>query len=110
MSCRSPRYVTERPVTANVTLHEEHAEVMRRAVGDPKYVGNIHGADKEIEVVETAEHAIVNKSAHIVEEVSLKKIGKDHVETVSDKIRRQQREIERVGADGKIIRGQQPKT
>jgi hypothetical protein len=57
---------------------------------------------------ETAEHAIVNTSARIVEE-SFKKIGKDHVVTISDKIRRQQLEVVRVGADGKIIRGQQPK-
>jgi stress response protein YsnF len=46
----------------------------------------------------------VNKTARIVEEVSLKKIGTDHVETVSDKIRRQQVEIERLGADGKVRR------
>jgi hypothetical protein len=52
---------------------------------------------------ETAEHAIVNTSARIVEE-SFKKIV-----TISDKIRRQQLEVVRVGADGKIIRGQQPK-
>jgi uncharacterized protein (TIGR02271 family) len=106
---RVRRFVTERPVSANVSLHEEHAEVMRRVIDDPKYVGNIDWADQEIEVVETAEHAIVNKSARVVEEVSLKKIGKDHVETVSDKLRRQQVEIERLGADGKPIRREQPK-
>ena len=107
---RVRRYVTERPVTANVTLHEEHAEVLRRAITDPKYVGNIDWADKEVEVVETAEHALANKTARIVEEVSLRKIGTDRVETVSDKIRRQQVEIERVGPDGKVIAGQRPRT
>jgi uncharacterized protein (TIGR02271 family) len=100
---RVRRYVTERPVTANVTLHEEHAELLRKAVTDPKYFGAIDWADKEIEVIETAEHALVNKTARIVEEVSLKKIGSEHVETINDKIRRQQVEIEKVGADGKII-------
>ena len=60
-------------------------------------------------MVETAEHALVNKTARIVEEVSLKKIGTDHVETVKDKIRRQQVEIERVGADGKVLPSQKPK-
>jgi hypothetical protein len=49
----------------------------------------------------------VNKTARVVEEVSLKKIGTDHVETVHDKIRRQQVEIERVGAGGKIIKDAQ---
>src|SRR6516225_4225751 len=100
---RVRRFVTERPVSADVTLHEEHGEVLRRAITDPKYIGDIDWADKEIEVVETAEHALANKTARIVEEVSLKKIGTDRVETVHDKIRRQQVEIERVGPDGRVI-------
>jgi uncharacterized protein (TIGR02271 family) len=100
---RVRRFVTERPVSADVTLHEEHAEVLRRAITDPKSVGTVDWADQEIEAIETAEHALVNKTARVVEEVSLKKIGMDHVETVHDKIRRQQVEIGRVGPDGKII-------
>jgi uncharacterized protein (TIGR02271 family) len=100
---RVRRFVTEREASANVTLHEEHAEVMRRAVTDPKYVGEIDWADSTIEVVETAEQALVSKTARVVEEVSLKKIGSDHIETVHDKIRRQQVEIERVAADGRPL-------
>jgi uncharacterized protein (TIGR02271 family) len=100
---RVRRYVTEREASADVTLHDEHAEVLRRAISDPKFVGEIDWADGEIEVIETKEHALANKTARIVEEVSLKKIGTDHVETVKDKIRRQQVEIQRVGADGKVI-------
>jgi uncharacterized protein (TIGR02271 family) len=103
---RVRRFVTERPVSADVTLHEEHADVLRRAITDPKYVGDIDWADKEIEVVETAEQALANKTARIVEEVSLRKIGTDRVETVHDKIRRQQVEIERVGPDGRPLPGQ----
>jgi uncharacterized protein (TIGR02271 family) len=106
---RVRRFVTERPVTANVTLHEEHAELLRKAVTDPKYFGDIDWADKEIEVVETAEHALVNKTARIVEEVSLKKIGSEHVETINDKLRRQQVEIEKVGADGRVVPKQKSK-
>jgi uncharacterized protein (TIGR02271 family) len=100
---RIRRFVTEREASADVKLHEEHAEVLRRAIADPKFVGAIDWADRAIEVVETAEHALVNKTARIVEEVSLKKTGTDHVETVKDKLRRQQVEIERVGADGKVL-------
>jgi uncharacterized protein (TIGR02271 family) len=100
---RVRRFVTEREVSADVTLHEEHAEVLRRAVTDPKYIGEIDWADSTIEVVETAEHALVGKTARIVEEVGLRTIGSDHVETVHDKIRRQQVEIERVGPDGRPL-------
>jgi uncharacterized protein (TIGR02271 family) len=105
---RVRRFVTEREVAQDVTLHEEHAEVLRKAVSDPKFVGEIDWADGEIEIIETAEHALVNKTARIVEEVGLKKIGSDHVETIKDKLRRQQVEIERLGADGKVIR--EPRT
>ncbi len=100
---RVRRFVTEREVSADVTLHEEHADVLRRAVTDPKYIGEIDWADSTIEVVETAEQALVSKTARIVEEVGLKKIGSDHVETIHDKVRRQQVEIERVGPDGRPL-------
>jgi len=103
---RVRRFVTEREVSADVTLHEEHADVLRRAVSDPKYIGEIDWADSTIEVVETAEQALVNKTARVVEEVSLKKIGTDHVETVHDKVRRQQVEIERLGTDGRPLAAQ----
>ena len=100
---RVRRFVTEKEVSADVTLHEEHAEVLRRAITDPKYIGDIDWADSTIEIRETAEQALVSKTARVVEEVGLRKIGSDHVETVHDKIRRQQVEIERLGPDGRPL-------
>jgi uncharacterized protein (TIGR02271 family) len=100
---RVRRFVTEREVSADVSLHEEHADVIRRAVTDSKYIGEIDWADKTIEVTETAEQALVSKTARVVEEVALKKIGSDHMETVHEKLRRQQVEIERVGPDGRPL-------
>jgi uncharacterized protein (TIGR02271 family) len=100
---RVRRFTTERDVSADVTLHEEHAEVLRRAVTDPAYVGNLEWDDRTIEVVETAEQALVSKTARVVEEVSLKTVGTDHVETVHEKLRRQQAEIERIDAAGRPI-------
>ena len=100
---RVRRFVTEREVSADVTLHEEHADIIRRAVTDPKYIGEIDWADSTIEVVETAEQALVSKTARVVEEVGLRKIGSDHVETIRDKIRRQQVEVERLGPDGRPL-------
>jgi len=100
---RIRRFVTEREVSADVTLHEEHAELLRRAVTDRVNVGDIDWADRTIEVVETAEQALVNKTARIVEEVGLRVTGTDHVETVHDKVRRQQVEIERLDASGRPL-------
>lgn len=100
---RVRRFVTERDVSADVTLHEEHAEVMRRAVADPKFLADVDWADKEIEVVETAEQALVNKTAKVVEEVALKSVGSDHVQTLHEKIRHQEVEVEKLDAEGKKI-------
>jgi uncharacterized protein (TIGR02271 family) len=95
---RIRRFVTEKPVEQQVTLHEEHAEVVRRAVSDPNYVKDIDWSDSTIEVLETAEQAVVSKSARIAEEVVVGKAGSDRVETVRDTVRRQQVEVERVPA------------
>jgi uncharacterized protein (TIGR02271 family) len=92
---RIRRFVTERPVEAKVTLHEEHANVVRRAVSDPGFLKDIDWSDKTIEVTETAEQAIVTKSAHIAEEVIVSTTGSDRVETVHETVRRQQVEVER---------------
>jgi uncharacterized protein (TIGR02271 family) len=93
---RIRRFVTERPVEAQVTLHEEHAQVIRRAVSDPNFMKNIDWADETVEITETAEEAVVTKTARIAEEVVIRKEGADYVKTVRDKVRRQQVEIERV--------------
>ena len=101
---RVRRYTTERDVEEKVSLHDEHAEVVRRALNDPKAFADVDWADDEIEVVETAEHALVNKTARVVEEIGLKKVGTEHIETIHEKLRRQQAEIERTDPSGKRIR------
>jgi hypothetical protein len=93
----------EWPSTRSHTLHEEHATVLR-----PAYVGDIDWSDRTIEVVETAEQVVVNKTARVVEEISLKKVGTEHIETVHEKLRSQQAEIERVDASGKPIATPRP--
>ena len=93
---RIRRFVTERPVETTVTLHEEHAQVVRRAVTDPKFLADVDWTDKTIEVAETAEEAVVSKSSHVAEEIVISKEGTERVETVRDTVRRQQVEVERV--------------
>jgi uncharacterized protein (TIGR02271 family) len=89
------RYVVERPVEAAVTLHEEHADVVRRAITDPAYVGDIDWADKTVVVTETAEQPVVNKVARIAEEVVIRRAASDRVEKIADTVRRQQVEVGR---------------
>jgi uncharacterized protein (TIGR02271 family) len=99
---RVRRFVIEEPVESQVTLHEEHAALLRRPAADTRALKDIDWTDKTIEITETAEQAVVNKTAHIAEEVVVRREGSDHVETVRDKIRRQQVEIERLPRDRKV--------
>jgi uncharacterized protein (TIGR02271 family) len=102
---RIRRFITEKPVETQVTLHEEHAQVIRRAISDPNYVRNIDWTDKTIAVTETAEEAVVDKTARIVEEVVVRKEGSDQVKTVRDKVRRQQVEVDRVSGETSLKKG-----
>lgn len=87
------RYVVEKPVEASVSLHEEHADVVRRAIKDPAYVGDIDWADKTVVVTETAEQPVVNKVARIAEEVVIRRAASDRVEKIADTVRRQEVEV-----------------
>src|SRR5260370_31193228 len=62
---RIRRFVTEKPVESQVTLHEEHAEMVRRAISDPALIRDVDWTDKTIEITETAEQAVVNKIARV---------------------------------------------
>ena len=98
---RIRRFVIEKPVETSVTLHEEHAEVLRRAVANPEFISDVDWTDKTIEVAESAERAVVSKSVRVVEEVVIRKAGSDHVETIRDKVRRQQVDVEHLDIEGK---------
>lgn len=94
-------FVTEKPVEQQISLHEEHCEVSRRDVTDPKLAKDFDGKDidwkdRVIEITETSEQPVVRKTARVAEEVVIRRRGSDHVETVRDTVRRQQLEVERV--------------
>lgn len=98
---RIRRFVIEKPVEASVTLHEEHAEVLRRAIANPEFISDVDWTDKTIEVNESVERPVISKSVRIIEEVVIRKAGTDHTETVRDKVRRQQVDVERLDIEGK---------
>ena len=89
-------FVTETPVSEQVSLHEEHVTVQRRPVD--RAVTGTDAAFREgtIEVTETAEVPVVAKSARVVEEVVVGKTATDRVETVSDTVRRTDVEVEEI--------------
>lgn len=98
---RIRRFVVEEPVESQVTLHEEHASMLRRPISDGRTIKDVDWADKTIEITETSEQPVISKSAHVAEEVVVRREGSDHVETVRDKIRRQKVELERLPGDSR---------
>jgi uncharacterized protein (TIGR02271 family) len=90
------RFVVEKPVDANITLHEEHVEVIRRAIADSANVTDTDWSDKTIEVTDTMEEAVVNKTAHVIEEIVIRKQGSDRTQKVHDTVRRQEVLVERM--------------
>ncbi len=88
--------VEERPVSEQVTLHEEHVTVQRHAVD--RAVTGADTAFKEgtIEMTETAEVPVVSKEARVVEEVVVGKTATDRTETVQDTVRRTDVEVEEI--------------
>ena len=99
-STRIRRYVVEKPVEENVTLHDEKVTIERRPVTAGSAVSDTAFTDKVIEMTETGEEAVVGKTARVVEEVALRKEAVDHVETVRDTVRREEVEIEDVPSTG----------
>ncbi|GAB7527847.1 hypothetical protein PS3A_02530 [Pseudomonas sp. 3A(2025)] len=81
--------VTERPIEETVSLHEEHAYIERHPV-DRAATADELDSFKEgfIEIQETAEELVVEKTARVVEEVSVGRQSSDHTETVRDTLRR----------------------
>jgi uncharacterized protein (TIGR02271 family) len=92
---RIRRYVVERPVEEQITLRNETVNVYRRPASGAAVVGAF--TDKTIEVNETAEEAVIAKTAHVVEEVVVGKTVEDRVETVHETLRRDEVEITKAG-------------
>ena len=73
---------TERNVSESVNLHEEHADIQRRAVNREATPADL--APRSVEIRETDEVPVVAKTARVVEEVVVGKQGSDRVETINE--------------------------
>jgi uncharacterized protein (TIGR02271 family) len=92
--------VTERPVEETVRLRDETVHVERRPVDRPASEADL-AAVKEgtIEVTETDEEPVVRKQARVVEEVVVRKDVQEQTETVQDRVRRTEVDVEPRGAE-----------
>jgi stress response protein YsnF len=88
-------YAIETPVNEQVSLREESVHVDRHKVDRPVTAADeALFAEKTIEATERVEEAVVSKDARVVEEVGLRKNATQHTETVTDKVRRTEVEVE----------------
>lgn len=99
-------YVSERPVSEQVSLREEHVDVERRPVNEPLRAGDRGGdpfQERSIEMTETSEEAVVAKNARVVEEVVVRKDVNERTETVNDTVRRTDVDVEQLGTSNRSI-------
>jgi uncharacterized protein (TIGR02271 family) len=92
-------YIKEIPVHEQVALREEHVSIERRPVGETLDRGAL-GSDSDllrertVEMTETAEEAVVEKQAHVREELVVKKTAEQRTEQIDDTVRRTEVEVD----------------
>ena len=92
-------YVVERPVEAQVTLHEERVTLERHPVNRPATAGDMDDfQEKTLETRAKAEQAVVGKDVRVVEEIGIRKEVADRTETVRDTVRKTEVDIEDTSA------------
>jgi stress response protein YsnF len=84
--------VVETPVEREVTLHGERVTIERRRPVDAAARGHSF-EERTVEVRETEEVPVVEKTAHVAEEVAVRKEETERTETVRDTVRREEVEI-----------------
>ncbi len=89
-------HVTERPVSEDVTLREEHVRVERRPVNRAATAADFQQDGKTIELTETSEEAVVGKTSRVVEEVVIGKEATERTESIKDSVRRTDVEVEKI--------------
>lgn len=91
------QHVVETPVHETVGLREEHVNVERHAVDRPVDPSDINAfKETTIELRESAEEAVVEKTARVVEEVVVGKQVSERQQQISDTVRRTEVEIEQL--------------
>lgn len=88
-------YTVEEPVSAEVTLESERADIERHKVDRVVDDADAVFQDKTITVDERSEEAVVSKETHVVEEIDVHKDIERETKTVEDTVRRTEVEIDR---------------
>lgn len=93
-STRVRRYTVTDEVSKDISLQEQHADIFRRPLNQTGAPGSIDWSEKTVEIEETHEQPVINKTAQVKEEVVVRKDVNDRVETINDSVRRQEVDID----------------
>ncbi len=97
--------VVETPVEETVVLREEHATVERHPVNRPVTEADLEALRiQSVEVTETVEVPVVEKTARVVEEVLVSKETSERTQQIADSVRKTQVEVEQLDTDTKNTR------
>jgi uncharacterized protein (TIGR02271 family) len=92
--------VIETPVQEEVTLREEHVTIERHPVDQPIAPDQVPAfQEKSFELRESAEEAVVQKTAHVVEEVIVGKEVSERQDQITDTLRSTQVEVEQIAPE-----------
>jgi uncharacterized protein (TIGR02271 family) len=92
--------VVATPVSESIGLREEHVNVERHKVDQPISTGDTTAfKEQRIEMRETAEEPVVEKTARVVEEVVVGKQVTERQQEISDTVRHTEVQVESLGID-----------
>lgn len=94
-------YVTEIPVHEQVALRDEKVRVERRPAESGLPASEDAFKERSFEVTEHGEEPVVSKTPRVKEEVVISKEADTRTETVDDRIRRTEVEVDRAAAGSK---------
>lgn len=98
-STRVRRYTVTDQVSQDISLQEQHADIFRRSADKPVTGNDVDWSEKTVEVAETHEQPVINKTTQVKEEVVVRKDVNDRVETINDSVRRQEVDIDHTSPD-----------
>jgi uncharacterized protein (TIGR02271 family) len=87
--------MAEQPIEQDVSLRQEHIDVERRPVNRPATEQDLRDfKEGTVEVMATAEEAVVSKEARVVEEVIVSKDVSEETRTIRDTVRKTEVDVD----------------
>ncbi len=97
--------IVERPVEEHLRLREERVTLQRTPVNRPATSADLNAfQESQIELHETAERAVVSKTANVVEEISVGKEVTERQEVIHDTLRKTEVDVEQLGSTEGSVR------